>query len=345
MDGLIHTVCGPIEPEALGVALMHEHFLWDLRRIFDEPDDPEERELAHAPILLDNLSWVARNWCRSLDNLHLSDLDLAVREARLFKEAGGGAIVDVTTCDFGRDAQSLREISVRTGLHVVMGCSHYHAQFHPEDLEAKTEHAICKTIISEIIHGVDGTDICAGIIGEVGCSWPLFGAEAKVLRASAAAQQETGASITIHPGRHVDSPFQIMDILESAGARSERIIMGHMERTGLERGRLLELAQRGCYLEYDWFGEVRPTYPHGRVDVPSDGERIKTIADLINEGFRDQILISHDVGLKHRLSAYGGPGYAHIPQYVCKWMAAMGLDDVNIKTILVENPRRALRFS
>jgi len=76
--------------------------------------------------------------------------------------------------------------------------------------------------------------------------------------------------------------------------------MGHMERAALPPDRMTALARRGCYVEYDWFGEVRPAYPHGRVDVPSDGERIKVIAGLIERGFGPQILVSHDVCFKTR---------------------------------------------
>ena len=58
---------------------------------------------------------------------------------------------------------------------------------------------------------MDGTGIKAGIIGEVGCTWPLTDNERKSLAAAAAAQRETGAAILIHPGRHPDAPPEIMD--------------------------------------------------------------------------------------------------------------------------------------
>jgi phosphotriesterase-related protein len=170
----------------------------------------------------------------------------------------------------------------------------------------------------------------------------LFPNEEKSLKATAMASRETGVSISIHPGRHVDAPFQILDILERAGADIGRVVMGHMERTGLDSERLIKLARTGCYLEYDWFGEVRPTYPYGRVDVPSDGERIKTLAYLIDEGFGDRLLVSHDVCFKTRLSSYGGPGYAHILKYVKPWMKALGVKDEAVDRILIDNPRRIL---
>ena len=111
------------------------------------------------------------------------------------------------------------------------------------------------------------------------------------------------------------------------------------------RDGLLRLARTGCLLEWDWFGEVRPAWPHGRVDVPSDGERIKEIAFLIEEGYVDRIVVSQDVCFKTRLAAFGGPGYAHIIRYVRQWMLALGLAQESIDAILVDNPRRVLTFA
>ena len=113
------------------------------------------------------------NWCNCEDNLVLDDADLAIREAMLFKHAGGGTLVDVTNVGLGRQPAQLRRISEETGLHVIMGASYYHALFHPPGTDEKTEEQICEEIVADLTEGVDGTDICAGIIGEVGCTWPL----------------------------------------------------------------------------------------------------------------------------------------------------------------------------
>ena len=55
--------------------------------------------------------------------------------------------------------------------------------------------------------------------------------EAKVLRASARAQIETGAPILIHPGFHKDSPAAIMKTLLGAGANPDKTIVGHLAIT------------------------------------------------------------------------------------------------------------------
>lgn len=344
LKGYAQTVLGPVDADELGITMVHEHLLSDVRLNYEDPEDPEELALARAPVSLENLSWVSLNCTKSRDNMVLSDPELAIREAMLFKQAGGRTLVDVTNVGLGRDPIKLRHIALETGLHIVMGSGYYHALLHPPGMDEKSEDDILAEIVGDITQGVDGTGIRAGIIGEIGCNWPLHANEAKVLRASARAQIETGAPISIHPGGHVDSTFEIIDVLAAAGAVIERVIMGHMERNVWDHDQMLKLANLGCYLEFDWFGETRPRFPHGIVEVPSDGERIRNIIFLISEGFGEKVLVSQDVCFKSRLASFGGPGYAHIAKYVQVWMREMGMGEKDIENLLVNNPRRILRF-
>ena len=344
MKGYAQTVLGAVDASELGITMMHEHLLLDLRHICDEPDDPDGRALSRAPVSMENLSWVFLNTTRNEDNMVLSDPELAIREAALFKQAGGMTLVDVTNVGLGREPEKLRYIAEKTGLHIVMGAGYYHGLFHPPEMDEKSEDEIFEEIVGDVTDGVDGTGIRAGIIGEIGCNWPLHANEAKVLRASARAQQATGAPISIHPGAHVESTFEIIGILEAAGADIERVVMGHMERNVWNHDQMSRLAKLGCYLEYDWFGEVRPRFPNGIVEVPSDGERIRQISYLISEGFGEKVVVSQDVCFKSRLASFGGPGYAHIVKYVQVWMREMQFGEKAIENLLVNNPRRVLGF-
>ena len=47
-------------------------------------------------------------------------------------------------------------------------------------------------MVSEIITGIGKSGVCCGIIGEIGCSWPLTSTERKALEAAALAQKQTG---------------------------------------------------------------------------------------------------------------------------------------------------------
>ncbi len=82
-----------------------------------------------------------------------------------------------------------------------MGAGFYVDAAHPEGMGERSVEALATEIDADLTEGVDGTGIKAGIIGEVGCSWPLTPNERKSLAAAAMAQRETGAAILIHRGR------------------------------------------------------------------------------------------------------------------------------------------------
>ncbi len=55
-------------------------------------------------------------------------------------------------------------------------------------------------------------------------------------------------------------------------------------------------------------------------------------------------LISSDMCKKHRLRSYGGPGYAHILENIVPLMKEKGISENNIHSILLENPKKLLKF-
>ena len=344
LSGMAHTVLGPVPPDALGPTTTHEHLLIDFTCMFRPPSEASERAKAFQHVTQENLGWVSYDPFRNRDNLELLDEDTAVSEALLYKRAGGGTLVDATTIGIGRDPRGLARIARATGLNIVMGAGYYVDAVHPEGMDGKADSDIAREIVSEITDGVGDTGVKAGIIGELGCSWPLTDNERKVLRGGARAQRETGAAILIHPGRDQAAPFEILDVLGEAGADISRVIMGHLDRTITDVDLLLELAQRGCCLEYDLFGWEISNYSLSDIDIPSDAQRIGFIQRLIGQGHADQIVIAHDICFKNRLVKYGGHGYAHIMENIVSRMRARGLSEQDIHSIVVANPARLLTF-
>ena len=117
-----------------------------------------------------------------------------------------------------------------------MGAGYYVGDTHGADVDAKSEDELADQMVAEVTEGVGATGVRAGIIGELGCSWPLQDNERKVLRAGAQAQQRAGAAILIHPGRNEAAPAEIIEVLADAGACTGRVIMSHLDRTVRERG-------------------------------------------------------------------------------------------------------------
>ena len=344
-SGLAQTVLGTVSPEALGPVMTHEHLLIDFLCMFSPPSEASMRGRAYEPVTnLENLGWVRYNWFSNHDNLLLTDEDTAIAEAMRYRRAGGGTIVDATTIGIGRDPLALARIARATGLNIVMGAGYYVDAVHPPDMDGLTDADIARQMVDEIEKGVDGTGVKAGIIGEIGCSWPLTPNERKVLRGAAGAQGATGAAILVHPGRHRDAPREIIDVLAEAGADVGRTVMGHLDRTIPTADRLIDLAATGCYLEYDLFGNESSYYPLSEIGMPNDNQRIEFIARLVDEGYRDRTVVAQDICTKHRLVKYGGHGYGHILENIAPRMRDAGLSEADVHAILVDNPARILTF-
>jgi len=325
--------------------MTHEHLLIDASHLMSEPRRASDRERFYRPLGIELLGWLKYTGGQNRDNARLGDIRTAIEEALLYKQAGGGAIVDATSIGISRDPIGLARIARGTGLHIIMGASYYVNASHPSDMAQRTESSITDEIVGDVLVGPDGTGIKAGVIGEVGCTWPLTPNERKVLRASARAQRLTGAPLLIHPGRHETAPLEIVEVLREAGADLTRTIFSHIERTVYKEETLKELAETGCIIEYDLFGQENSFYPSApHLDMPNDTQRLRWISWLISQGHGHQVVVAHDIDYKMFLTRYGGHGYAHILENIVPRMRMKGFKEEAIQAILVDTPKRVLTF-
>jgi len=126
--------------------------------------------------------------------------------------------------------------------------------------------------------------------------------------------------------------------------------MGHIDRTLNNLDAMKKLAATGINLEFDLFGMEVCFFPHWWFIYLTKYCRFPTIHlvelspcqmtsnvlngsmncarycvhtsffifwassnQMVQSGLRDQIVVSHDVYSKHRLLAFGGHGYRHLP--------------------------------
>ena len=148
----------------------------------------------------------------------------------------------------------------------------------------------------------------------------------------------------IHPGRHPDAPAEILEVLAKGGADLSRVIMGHLDRTVFEFDTLLSIAESGCYLEWDLFGNEGSYYPLAEIDMPSDAQRMGFIKRIADAGYSGKIVIGQDICTKHRLTKYGGHGYGHILENIVPKMRRKGFSEELIHAITVGNPASILAF-
>jgi phosphotriesterase-related protein len=355
MSKTVTTITGLIDPDDLGRTLMHEHVFVDLTCNFVMPAGVVSRRYAHKPVDLEMLHLLKRRpFSVSLDNLILDDEQLAIEELRYFVAAGGRTIVDCTVPGIGRDPEPLRRVSLATGAQVVLGTGFYVEMAHPDWLENAGVDELTDTFVREIRVGIDGTDMRAGIIGEIGISGVpksstdyartgyITPTEEKVLRAAGAASAETGAAVTLHLDVRGESGEAVIDILESEGARADRIVAGHLDAVpNLDYHR--RLADRGVYVEYDAFGREYYAEELGKT-FGSDERRASMMKALIDDGYVNQLIISSDICMKMDLRAFGGSGYDHIFTDCPPLFESVGIAASDIATILEANPRSVLAF-
>lgn len=130
---------------------------------------------------------------------------------------------------------------------------------------------------------------------------------------------------------------------------------------------LAEFAKLGVYCQFDLFGIECSYYQFNtEIDMPSDAVRLDNIVKLVNEGYLNRILMSHDIHTKHRLvnqapwiqniwkltsissfkqMAFGGHGFGHILNNVLPRLVTRGLTDDQVDTITTKNPAEWLQFN
>jgi phosphotriesterase-related protein len=302
------TVRGPVPAGAAGITMSHEHLLCDL-----------------WPIV------------KSYDGI-LDDETVAAAELALYREAGGQTVVDVTSGGLGRNPLALRRISEATGVNIIMGAAWYREAVYPAFVYELDTNALAARIVTELTEGVDGTDVRAGVIGEIGTERKFITpAQERVFRASARAHLRTNAAIVTHTTHFGELALEQIALLREEGVPPSRIVISHLGDRP-DRSHVLAIARQGVYLSIDNIGYLGNGYP-------SDEVRAGNVHALIREGHLAQILLGGDVCMKSHLHAYGGKGYDHVARRFIPLLRGTGAREEEIHAVTVENPARAFETS
>ncbi len=299
------TVRGPIAASEAGYTLSHEHILCDLWKML-----------------------------RSYDVI-LDDEQLAVRELAHYKAAGGRTVMDVTTGGLRRNPAALRRIAQASGLHIVMGAGWYREVVYPAYIFEKDTNALADQVVEELTAGMDGTDVCAGVIGEIGTErHHISPAQERVFRACARAQRRTGVAFVTHTTHFGELALEQIALLREEGVPADRIMISHLGDR-FDASPLLAIAREGVYLSIDNIGYTGQGYP-------GDEVRAENVCRLIAEGYLPRIVLGGDVCIKTHLVAYGGKGYAHVPLKFLPLLRGRGISEEAIHQMTVVNPARLL---
>lgn len=340
MPAHVETVLGPVPAGDLGPTLMHEHLLVDTRTAADKQASGRS-----GPLGLHNY-YLARRNNDHPDSLVLDSVSDAVGELAHFAAAGGRTVVEVTPVGLGRNPAGLAEISRASGVQLVMGAGFYDHDYHADCVHELDAGQLAELIVADCEQGVPAAQgearVKAGVIGEIGLSWPATECEHKVLVAAARAQAATGRLLIVHPGRNPAAPRWALDRAEDAGADPARVALGHLDRTLQDPAAVAELARRGAYVSFDLFGSESSFYPYSDFAMPNDAGRLRLIRGVADLGHAAKVVVSHDIYAKTHLLRYGGEGYAHLLRDVAPVMDRFGIDAALRQQLFVDNPAAAL---
>jgi phosphotriesterase-related protein len=316
MPGIV-SVTGAVAAEDLGFVLVHEHVL------------------AASPGIV--TSWATLHGGR--DAL----VDRGVRALKAAAEAGVRTIVDCTTFDLGRDAGILVDVAEQSGVTIIGSTGIW---LEPSaTVRARTPAQLTAWFVGDLTEGMDGTTIRAGVI-KVASDERVEPFAEVVLRAAAGAHRETGAPIITHTAALHRTGEAQAAILEPLGVDPARVAIGHSDDSD-DPEYLCGLAERGYRIAMDRLPNgALPQYGGQTVD-----DRLDMIATLVERGYGDRVLLSHDdpvwAGLltdedqaQHQES---NPALiAFVPTVVLPGLEKRGLDAATIQAMTHDNPRRWL---
>lgn len=302
----VFTVRGPVGPEELGVTLMHEHVLVDFvgaDKVSRERYDPD------------------------------AAFEVALPRLRALEETGCRTLVECTPAYLGRDAALLARLSEASGLHLVTNTGYYGAaedKFVPALAHAETADQLAGRWTAEFREGIDGTGVRPGFLKIGVDKGRLSPIDRKLIVAAARCHRKTGLRIGVHTGDGA-AALDILETLKAEGVPPEAYVWIHAQ-SEKDRAFHLRAAAAGAWVEFDGVG---PEALDGHVEA---------VTDMIGRGHLSRLLVSQDAGWYHVGEPGGGRyrGYTFLFEAFLPALRAKGVTEVQVRTLVVENPARAL---
>lgn len=343
MQGFVQTVTGKINKDELGICLVHEHFFNDLSNCVDKPFYPYSKFIADKKVSSDIAYGLRYDPYCNKDNMSEKDIDDVCFEVEKFIEIGGRSVVEATgSASIGRNIKKIHEVAVKKNLNVIASTGYYLSKFETEDKLLRKPEIIADEYDHDLNVGIDGTDIKAGLIGELGVSPNFTAGEKNNLRAGAIAQKlNPNISINIHmPGwlRYGDEVLDIM--IDEMGVNPAKISLAHSDPSGKDFYYQKRLLDRGVFIEFDMIAQDI-SFPKEGVG-PSVFETVENVYNLIKHGYEDQIVLSHDVFLKQMWTKNGGNGFIFVPTVFVSLLMQKGVSIEVVEKLIKANPAKLL---
>ncbi|HCR3448793.1 TPA: phosphotriesterase-related protein [Citrobacter werkmanii] len=258
----------------------------------------------------------------------LDQYDLICQEMKDLRALGVSNIIEMTNRYMGRNPEFMLGLMRDTGINVMACTGYYQDAFFPEHVATRSVEQLAQEMIDEIIIGIDGTELQAGIIAEIGSSegviTPL---EEKVFIAAARAHNETGRPISTHTSFSTMGLEQLT-LLRTYGVDLSRVTVGHCDlKDNLDN--ILRMIDLGAYVQFDTIGK-NSYYP--------DEKRIGMLHALRNRGLLNRVMLSMDITRRSHLKANGGNGYDYLLTTFIPQLRQSGFSQADVDTMLRDNP-------
>lgn len=258
----------------------------------------------------------------------LDQYDLICQEMKDLRALGVSNIIEMTNRYMGRNPQFMLDLMHDTGINVVACTGYYQDAFFPEHVAARSVEQLAQEMVDEIVIGIDGTELKAGIIAEIGSSEGMITPlEEKVFIAAARAHIETGRPISTHTSFSTMGLEQLA-LLQAHGVDLSRVTVGHCDlKDNLDN--ILRMIDLGAYVQFDTIGKNN-YYP--------DEKRIGMLHALRNRGLLNRVMLSMDITRRSHLKANGGNGYDYLLTTFIPQLRQSGFSQADVDTMLRDNP-------
>lgn len=309
---MIHTVLGPVEPDCLGLTLMHEHIIWDY-----EGTNPG-RSVLYSP------EEVAEHVLPYLRNL---------------RDAGCQTLVEASTPGAGRDVRVLRLCAEGSGLNIITNTGawdggQFRGKLVPGYVHELDADGIAGLWAAEFEQGIEGTGVRPGFLKlALGDEGTLSDLQAKMLRAAARASKKTGLTVQCHVCPP-EAAVAAMAVMKEEQLAPARFIWVHAD-AAQDVEPVLLAARRGAWVELDCL-----------VRAPGFDWYVEALQRLNNEGLLDRVLLSQDAGTYY-VGTTPDDDYEFFPydrlfREFIPYCVRRGISEATLHTILSANPARAL---
>jgi phosphotriesterase-related protein len=132
-------------------------------------------------------------------------------------------------------------------------------------------------------------------------------------------------------------------------ASPTRIVIGHTDAS-LRDGKpdvdlMSEIAAKGAFIGLDTIGIANYYSENLRRYQPSDESRADAIAELVERGWSDNIIVAHDICRRRHLKSSCGFGYGHMYDVFLPMLQARGIGRDVFDRFVINNPLRWLTGS